>query len=109
MEIFFRGEWGTICDNNWSIRDANVTCRHLGYKFAVRALGRDEVPPGSGQIWLDNVGCHGDEQNLTECSHRGLGNHYCSHAQDAGVECSSIGKLKDILVWVNLDDEGRST
>ena len=91
VEIFYRGQWGAICNNSWNINDAKVVCRQLGYRFTVRALPGSEVPSGSGQIWLDYVGCSGHEQNLTECRHDGWGNHYCNHSQVAGVECSDTG------------------
>ena len=71
------------------MNDANVACRELGYKHAVRALQGGDVPDGSGQIWLDDVGCTGSEVNLAMCSHRGWGSHDCSHVEDAGVECFS--------------------
>ena len=94
VEIFYDGEWGTICDNYWDEDDASVVCHQLGYAYVVRALKGDDVPDGTGQIWLDNVGCTGSERNLLSCSHRGWGKHYyCSHSKDAGVECSSTGEI----------------
>ena len=92
VEIFYRGQWGAICNNSWNRNDARVVCRQLGYRFTVRALPDNEVPPGSGQIWLDYVGCSGHEQNLTECRHDGWGNQYCKNSQVAGVECSDTGE-----------------
>ncbi len=91
VEIFYNGQWGTICDDYWNIQDAEVVCRELGYHYAIRALPGYLVPDGTGQIWLDNVGCNGREQNLTNCYHRGWGVHNCRHYDDAGVECSSTG------------------
>ena len=73
--------------------EARVVCSQLGYRFTIRVLPGSEVPSGSGQIWLDNVYCQGNEQNLTECGHDGWGNHYCNRSQVAGVECSDTGKL----------------
>ncbi|XP_028408891.1 uncharacterized protein LOC114531487 [Dendronephthya gigantea] len=91
VEIFYSGKWGTICDDSWDMNDARVACRQLGYRDALRALQGSQVPSGSGQIWLDEVGCTGNEQNLESCPHhyRGWGRHDCSHSEDAGVQCSS--------------------
>jgi hypothetical protein len=92
VEVFYDGKWGTICDDKWNIRDANVACRQLGYLYAVRALQGKRVPDGTGQIWLDNVVCNGKEETLSSCNHNGFGIHDCWHSEDAGVECSSTGK-----------------
>ena len=91
VEVFHKGEWGTICDDSWSLNDAKVVCRELGYLYAVRTLSGYQVPDGTGQIWLDNVDCTGKEQSLSHCYHGGWGIHNCGHAEDAGVECSSTG------------------
>ena len=93
IEVFYNRQWGTICDDNWDINDAKVVCRQLGYSGALNALQGGRVPPGSGPILLDGVSCTGTEQNLTSCSHRGWGNHDCSHSEDAGVHCITKGKV----------------
>ena len=93
VEVLHKGQWGTICDDYWSISDAKVVCRQLGYKHAVRVLQRSQVPDGTGPIWLDNVGCSGSERSLSSCYHGGWGVHNCQHQEDAGVECSG-GKKK---------------
>ena len=56
---------------------------------------------GSGPIWLDKVQCHGNETSVVNCSHRGLGvtASYCSHSNDAGVQC--IGNLIQSRIYHN--------
>ena len=46
--------------------------------------------PGEGLILLSEVECTGDEENLAECPHRGIGNHVCTHGEDAGVVCQGV-------------------
>ena len=44
---------------------------------------------GDGPIYLDSVMCMGNESNLTECQHQGIGSHDCTHSEDAGAVCPS--------------------
>ena len=44
----------------------------------------------SGQIWLDDVYCVGNESRLIDCPARPLGVYSCSHNEDAGVSCPPI-------------------
>ena len=31
LQVYYRGQWGTICDDGFSDADAMVACRQLGY------------------------------------------------------------------------------
>lgn len=79
--------WGTICDDHWGIREADVICRMQNYSGAMRALSGAEVVPGWGTIWLQNVKCFGNEGSIALCNHMGWGVHDCGHNNDAGVVC----------------------
>ena len=87
VELYHQGQWGTVCDDGWSLQDAQVVCRQLNCPPALSATSGAQFGQGSGAILLDQVSCSGSESSLTECGHQGIGKHNCNHGQDAGVIC----------------------
>ncbi|KAJ8407595.1 hypothetical protein AAFF_G00274520 [Aldrovandia affinis] len=87
VEIFYKGEWGSICDDDFSLANAHVLCRHLGFVSATGWTHSAKYGKGTGKIWLDNVQCTGSEKSIDMCKSRGWGNSDCTHDEDAGVIC----------------------
>ncbi|XP_057204997.1 lysyl oxidase homolog 3A isoform X2 [Triplophysa rosa] len=87
VEVFYEGEWGTICDDDFTLTNAHVLCRHLGFVEATSWSHNAKYGPGTGKIWLDNVICGGSENSIEKCVSRGWGNSDCTHQEDAGVVC----------------------
>ena len=87
VEIYYNGEWGTVCDDFWDLKDAIVACRQLGHKTAVRISHSAEFGEGTGKIWLDDVECNGRESMLSNCNTSSFGTHNCEHSEDAGAVC----------------------
>ncbi|XP_061461489.1 scavenger receptor cysteine-rich domain-containing group B protein [Rhineura floridana] len=90
VEIFYNNAWGTVCDDDWDIVDANVVCRQLGCGHAIAMPPTLFFGPGRGPIFLDNVDCKGREVALSECSSHGWGIHNCYHYEDVAVTCNEL-------------------
>ncbi|MBN3294788.1 C163A protein, partial [Polypterus senegalus] len=86
VEVKYGDTWGTVCDDDWDLKDVQVVCRQLLCGEAVSA--KLEFGGGSGVIWLNKVKCRGTEAHLWDCQHEPLGKNDCEHKEDAGVNCT---------------------
>ena len=89
VEMYINGQWGTVCDDDWTTGSSTVVCRQLGLgntgTLSHYGTGSSVYP-----IYLDEVRCDGSESNILACPHLSLGEHDCSHADDVGVACSGL-------------------
>ena len=85
--MYHNGEWGTVCDDDWNLNDAQVVCNELGFGGAVDAKHSAYYGQGSGPIWLGGLQCDGTEQTIIGCTQLGWGDNNCDHSEDVGVKC----------------------
>ncbi|KAG8599215.1 hypothetical protein GDO81_002944 [Engystomops pustulosus] len=89
LEVYRDGQWGSVCDDHWDDRDANVTCAQIDcgscqpYRRRRKRFGQSR-----GKIWMDDVECNGDEPSLEKCEHRVWSYHDCTHEEDVSVYCT---------------------
>lgn len=86
VEILNNGKWGLVCSNGWDACDAYVVCRekNLGNNGTAIQVGYNETD----RLWLNEVGCVGNEFQLSFCSHNGIGVVNIDECEFvAGVEC----------------------
>ncbi len=94
------GVWGRVCMQDWDDRDANVTCKELGYAGGVAYL---HIMKNRKPILMRGVKCTGLENSLDDCVHSENSDlDTCSfNSNDAGILCyNSTGKNNICLfVW----------
>lgn len=78
--------WGTVCDQDWGLIDADILCQQLGFPRSTKAVGGAYFGEGRGSVLLSEVQCTGSEESLIYCA--GESGKFCDHTRDAGVFCS---------------------
>ncbi|KAK6194751.1 hypothetical protein SNE40_000318 [Patella caerulea] len=110
VEVLFRGQWGTVCDDHWDNQAAKVVCRMLGLP-TLGAMPKLKAAFGQGNssslIVMDNVICEGTETTLDDCKHAPYRLSDCSHREDAGVICDTGENVKVRLVNGTSTTNGR--
>ncbi|XP_074873859.1 scavenger receptor cysteine-rich domain-containing protein DMBT1-like [Carettochelys insculpta] len=92
LEVLHRGQWGSVCDDGWGLPEGAVVCQELGCGPVQAAPGGAHFGPGTGPVWLDDVGCSGKEASLQQCRARPWGRSNCQHEEDASVICTGISQ-----------------
>uniref|UniRef100_A0A034V477 Transmembrane protease serine 11G n=1 Tax=Bactrocera dorsalis TaxID=27457 RepID=A0A034V477_BACDO len=87
LEVRYRGEWGTVCDDDFGLKEARVMCNSMGF-YGTPTIVKNKYGSGNGPIWLDQVSCYGNETTLDQCGHFTWGEHNCNHTEDVGLKCT---------------------
>nr|KAG5703085.1 hypothetical protein BaRGS_012147 [Batillaria attramentaria] len=86
------GEEGRVCADGWNDRAAFVACTQMGYRDGIAM----RFPKTSRPVFLSDVICYKNEENLLECESPGWGRFNDSACNgvdgaDAGVMCFRDG------------------
>ncbi|XP_041455602.1 scavenger receptor cysteine-rich type 1 protein M160-like [Lytechinus variegatus] len=100
--MFKDDRWWPICAEDWTINEAEVACRQMGYPepYAESSLLPDyiELNVSRGLNWIDGIICGGYESQLKWC--RGGGWGYCTSGRAAGVTCHTESDLfESDYIW----------
>ncbi|XP_033863030.3 deleted in malignant brain tumors 1 protein-like [Acipenser ruthenus] len=98
VELYHRGEWGTVCGDGWDLNDAKAVCRFLDCGFAKSVeKSSSRFGKGTGTVWLSRVNCTGNEKSLAQCPKSEFGKTPdCDHEKDAGVECAGKSGITNL-------------
>ena len=76
LEIFHNAQWGTVCDDAFSLQDAHVACRQLGFSDGIEVITSDIYGIGEGvrnafvkqQLHVSDDGYELLPVNLSKCT-----------------------------------------
>ena len=88
VEVYRKGEWGTVCGIDWDWKDRAVICKELDCGDGVDDIGKAHFGKGAGRVLMAEVGCEGQESRLKTCPHKELGSHACEPQSNIGIICS---------------------
>ncbi|XP_078520260.1 scavenger receptor cysteine-rich type 1 protein M130-like [Lissotriton helveticus] len=88
VEIYYQGQWGTVCDTNWDEQAAKLVCRELKCGSVLDHRFKGVGDANAPQAWLDLQQCKVDTQFLWHCSSKQRKLHTCRKGSPAEVICS---------------------
>ncbi len=84
LSMRYLGEVRAICDDRFSLVDAQVACRELyGSNIVISYVSAQTCD--FDNFWLDEVVCEGAEEALDECVHAAWGVHNCNPESECVV------------------------
>ncbi|XP_063442726.1 deleted in malignant brain tumors 1 protein-like [Mytilus trossulus] len=88
--ININGDWNTLCDKDFGTQEAQTVCRELGYWSSnVQFFSNSWFGEGNGTSQDLRPQCMGTETKISFCPLEKSWNEMtCSHADDAGVQCT---------------------
>lgn len=119
LEMCINNAWGSVCNNNWDVRDVRVACRELGFQqfygkslmnstytdtkvhvyhsstntigFTVSTSSSNYAGIGSGPIFRYQTECSGSESSFSQCNSvkYPTAATSCNHYDDVTLQCIS--------------------
>jgi hypothetical protein len=76
-----------VCDDDWTLINANVACRQLGFSGALAMTKESRFGPVPDVFAMDQVNCEGSEERLIDCRHAPVDD--CGAGEGAGAICGT--------------------
>jgi hypothetical protein len=108
LEVKFEDTWGSVCSSGFTEQSADTLCTAMGFEYGGEMV--KNYGGGTGEIWLEDVRCTGDEGDAGDCPHAPWGETSCKHGSDVGLCCDGgrptgkIGKRTGISYFPRCEE-----
>ncbi|XP_052231007.1 deleted in malignant brain tumors 1 protein-like [Dreissena polymorpha] len=103
MKVF--DTWGTVCSDDFGMKEAEVICRMMGYLHAKSVAVKGSYGIGTGPIFIDDLNCGDDASHINDCEYTTY--HNCSHEHDVSVICTGQNRQKQLSMKHFLTQQGQ--
>ena len=98
LEIYLNGEWGNVCDDDFTKAAADSACRQMGYTSASSYSSISEH--SVDVVWLRDISCQGKNAKSCDCLSGCFGSNptkptTCSQDKVAHVTCTYDVSIQD--------------
>lgn len=66
IEVKHLGQWGGICNDGFTIKEADVLCKQFGFDLGAAKIGESSEEPYSGRIHVGDLSCQGEESDVSK-------------------------------------------
>ena len=68
VEIKYLENWGGICDDGFTLKEADVLCRQFGFDLGVANIGESSDVTYTRPMHLIGLSCRGSESSVSPCA-----------------------------------------
>lgn len=90
-----REEWGVICGDHWTIKEAMVACRDMNAGYGQQAIKRAVFGGSNMKKYFSRVRCKGMEKRLEDCE-------WEDH--EMSIQCTSSQSVAGVICASSLPD-----
>ncbi|XP_048734598.2 deleted in malignant brain tumors 1 protein-like [Ostrea edulis] len=88
LEVFYNGQWGSFCLDNWSQNNTDVVCKMMHFRSG--GFSSYNAPQGTAPVLVSSLGCFGNESDIGYCT----ANFQKENCQQTSVGVDCTGGLK---------------
>ena len=102
LQICINRAWGAVChDDLFGVSDAQVACQQAG-GYEREVVGSIESTAITGPVFLSQLGCEGDENELIECPRDERIGSACLTQDNVVVTCRGALSFFDVCMYVHI-------
>ncbi|XP_061172005.1 deleted in malignant brain tumors 1 protein-like [Saccostrea echinata] len=90
LEVFYNGQWGSFCQDNWNQNNTDVVCKMMHYSSGDFSFYN--ASQGTAAVLVNSLECFGNESDIGYCK-ANLQKENCQR-KSVGIDCTDGVKVR---------------